>query len=65
MDSYLKGLWWLAKQSMILFKSQKSLKSDIEKSVLGCSISHYFLVFSHIVVINKANIVNSVSKITI
>ena len=26
MDSYFKGLWWLTKRSMTLFKSQKSYK---------------------------------------
>ena len=26
-DSYFRGLWWLTKQSMTLFKSQKEIKS--------------------------------------
>ena len=26
-DSYFKGLWWLIKQSVTLFKSQKEIKS--------------------------------------
>ena len=33
MDSYFKGLWWLTKQSMTLFKSQKSFKRWHSKKV--------------------------------
>ena len=33
MDSYFKGVWWLTKRSMTLFKYQKSLKRWHSKKV--------------------------------
>ena len=34
MNSYFKGLWWLTKRSMTLFKSQKEIKPKNIRSYL-------------------------------